>query len=239
MIGKLDVVVVDAADCRGLAAFYRELAGWEQTYADDEWVTLRADGGWKVAFQRSPDHRPPQWPGQERPQQAHLDIRVPELEPALDRALALGGTLLRRNDRWFTVADPAGHPFDLNWQPDGAGFELFAPVLDCPDPWLLSVFYTALLGKPLTHNDDDGYAMIGETGAQPILFQQVAGYNAPRWPDPAHPQQLHLDVVVEDLDTAEEATLALGATRVPGDGTTFRVFADPVGKPFCLCTEPA
>ena len=91
MIGKLDVVVLDAVDYRGLAAFYRELTGWEQTHADDEWISLRADDG-KVGFQAAPDHRPPQWPGQDRPQQAHVDIRVPELEPALDRALALGGT---------------------------------------------------------------------------------------------------------------------------------------------------
>jgi len=239
MIGKLDVVVLDAADHRGLAGFYRELTGWEQTHADDDWVALRANDGWTVGFQSAPDHRPPQWPGQDRPQQAHLDIRVPELEPALERVLALGGVLLRRNERWLTVADPAGHPFDLNWQPDGEGFQLLGPVLDCPDPWLLSVFYTALLGKPLTHNEDDGFAMIGEAGAQPMLFQEVAGYRPPRWPDPAHPQQLHLDVLVDDLDSAEQATLALGATRVPGGGgKTFRVFLDPVGKPFCLCTEP-
>ncbi len=238
MIGKLDVVVLDAADFRGLAAFYAELTGWRQTHTDDDWVSLHAADGWKVAFQLSPDHRPPRWPGQERPQQAHLDFRVPQLEPALDRALALGGTLLRRNERWITVADPAGHPFDLNWQPGGAGFELHGPVVDCPDPWQLSRFYTALLGKPLTHNDDDGFAMIGEAGAQPVLFQRVDGYTAPRWPDPAFPQQLHFDVLVEDLDAAEAATLALGATRVPSDGTTFRVFLDPVGKPFCLCSQP-
>jgi predicted enzyme related to lactoylglutathione lyase len=238
MIGKLGVVVLDAADHRGLAAFYRELTGWEQTHADDDRAALSANDGWRIGFQRAADHRPPQWPGQDRPQQAHLDIRVPELEPALERALALGGSLLRRNERWFTVADPAGHPFDLNWQPGGQGFELLAPVLDCPDPWPLSLFYTALLGKPLTHNED-GYAMIGEAGAQPILFQRVAGYNPPRWPNPAHPQQLHLDILVDDLDTAEKATLALGATRAPSNGKTSRVFLDPVGKPFCLCTEPA
>jgi hypothetical protein len=72
-----------------------------------------------------------------------------------------------------------------------------------------------------------------------MLFQRIADYHPPRWPDPAHPQQLHLDVLVDDLDTAEAATLALGATRAPaGGGPTFRVFLDPVGKPFCLCTEP-
>ncbi|GAA1501313.1 hypothetical protein GCM10009827_010150 [Dactylosporangium maewongense] len=237
MIGTLDVVVLDAADYRGLATFYAELAGWEQTYADDDWVSLRANDGWKVGFQLAPDHRPPLWPGQERPQQAHLDLHVPALEPALERVLSLGGTLLRRNDRWITVADPAGHPFDLCWQPGNDGVTLLGPVVDCADPWRLSQFYTALLGKPLTHNDDD-FAQIGDNGDRPVLFQRVDGYTPPRWPDPAHPQQLHLDVLVDDLDEAEAATLALGATRLQAGGDTFRVFLDPVGKPFCLCSQP-
>lgn len=237
MIGKLDVVVLDAADYRGLAAFYEELTGWARAYEDDDWVSLHAPDGWKVGFQLSPDHRPPQWPGQDRPQQAHLEFRVPELDPALERVLALGGTLLRRNERWLTVADPAGHPFDLARQPGGTAFELLGPVLDCPDPWQLSRFYTELLGAPLTHNDDD-FAMIGAAGSRPMLFQRVEGYQPPRWPDPAYPQQLHLDVLVDDLDTAEAATLALGARRIPAGGKTFRVFTDPAGKPFCLCAQP-
>ena len=59
---------------------------------------------------------------------------------------------------------------------------------------------------------------------------------APRWPDPAFPQQAHLDVEVEraDLEDAERRVLALGATRLPGDGENWRVYADPVGHPFCL-----
>jgi len=48
--------------------------------------------------------------------------------------------------------------------------------------------------------------------------------------------QYHIDFVVDDIDVAEPAALALGATRFaeqPGDN--FRVYADPVGHPFCLC----
>ena len=78
--------------------------------------------------------------------------------------------------------------------------------------------------------------MIGEDGAQPVLFQQVADYSPPRWPDPAHPQQLHLDVMVDDLDAAEAAALAIGRGRLPGGGDNWRVYADPQGKPFCLMT---
>jgi len=77
-------------------------------------------------------------------------------------------------------------------------------------------------------------AMIGSEGHQPVMFQQVEPYLPPRWPDPAHPQQVHLDVTVEDIGSAERAALTIGATRLPGDGENWRVYADPAGKPFCL-----
>ncbi|WTY84240.1 hypothetical protein OG559_04970 [Micromonospora sp. NBC_01405] len=59
----------------------------------------------------------------------------------------------------------------------------------------------------------------------------------PAWPDPERPQQFHLDVTVSDIEAAEEAALALGARRLPGEGEGFRVYADPVGHPFCLCWD--
>ena len=40
------------------------------------------------------------------------------------------------------------------------------------------------------------------------------------------------------LDAAEAAVLGLGATRHEHQpGTSFRVFLDPAGHPFCLCTD--
>jgi len=60
---------------------------------------------------------------------------------------------------------------------------------------------------------------------------------APRWPDPAFPQQFHLDVMVDDIDEAEPKALALGATPLPSEEDGFRVYADPAGHPFCLCWE--
>ena len=54
-------------------------------------------------------------------------------------------------------------------------------------------------------------------------------------PDPAYPQQMHLDIRVSDAGQAEQELLALGATRVPGERETgFRVFTDPAGHPFCI-----
>lgn len=236
MIGTLRNVVLDARDFVGLSAFYRELAGWTEHHADDEWVALDTGDGWRICFQYAPDDAPPQWPDPDHPQQAHLDLRVPELDPATDRAVALGATLLRRNETWHTLADPAGHPFDLCLKADNPGTTLMGVMLDCPDAKELSAFYSELLGKPVTY-EGDGMAMIGEDGAQPVLFQQVERYVAPRWRDPAHPQQFHLDVTVDDVDAAERATLSIGATRLPGDGENWRVYADPAGKPFCLCWD--
>ena len=92
-------------------------------------------------------------------------------------------------------------------------------MLDCPDAKSLSHFYAQLLGKPVTY-EADGVAMIGQDGAQPVMFQQVEQYTAPRWPDPAYPQQIHLDVTVQDVDEAERAALDIGATRLDGAGET-------------------
>jgi hypothetical protein len=49
------------------------------------------------------------------------------------------------------------------------------------------------------------------------------------------PQQTYLDIWVDDVDAAEKAVLALGATRMPNEHENgFRVFTDPSGHPFCL-----
>jgi hypothetical protein len=80
-----------------------------------------------------------------------------------------------------------------------------------------------------------GYRLIGDAPDRPgLAFQLAPGYRPPAWPDPASPQQMHLDVRVDDLDQAEAAVLALGARTLPGGGDTFRVFTDPAGHPFCL-----
>ncbi|MFI7284333.1 VOC family protein [Micromonospora chersina] len=50
----------------------------------------------------------------------------------------------------------------------------------------------------------------------------------------AHPQQAHLDLLVDDLDAGEARALELGGRRLSADGERFRVFVDPAGHPFCL-----
>ena len=233
MIGKLKTVVIDAPDIARLSEFYQGLAGWTQQYIDDEWVTLTTDDGWRIAIQSAPDHVPPRWPSATEPQQAHLDLRVPDLDAGAEAAETLGASLLHKTETWYTLADPAGHPFDLCLYTDDPATTIMGVMLDCPDAKALSEFYAELLGKAVTY-ESEGMAMIGQDGDHPVLFQQVEEYTPPAWPDPSRPQQFHLDVTVPEIEAAEQAALAIGATRLPGEGENWRVYADPAGKPFCL-----
>lgn len=109
-------------------------------------------------------------------------------------------------------------------------------VIDCPDAVGLAGFYGSLLDWPAEHKTEDWAQVQDPSTGQSIQFQQVADYQAPVWPTQEHPQQYHLDVDVDDLDAGEKAVLGLGATKHEHQpGTTFRVFLDPAGHPFCLC----
>jgi catechol 2,3-dioxygenase-like lactoylglutathione lyase family enzyme len=231
--GRLDVVVFDAADIEQLAAFYSQLTGWQVHSKDSDWIALSAPDGTELAFQLAADHVAPQWPGQEHPQQFHLDLLIDGYQEAAERAVGLGATRLADGATWVTLADPAGHPFDL-CQRDGVGpvMGLFAATIDAPDAAALAHFYAALLGMEVSYEGPEGAMITGD--GKSVMFQQISGYNPPRWPDPASPQQAHLDVAVDDLDEGEARALELGASRLDGGAEGFRVFADPAGHPFCL-----
>ncbi|BCJ74071.1 hypothetical protein CS0771_36150 [Catellatospora sp. IY07-71] len=233
MIGELRTVVLDAPDIKGLAGFYAELAGLVEHYADDEWITLKTADGTRIGIQRAEDHVPPRWPDPAYPQQMHLDLRVPDMAAAVEQAVALGATRLPGGGDTFTVlADPAGHPFCL-CQADVDSVALADVAIDCAQAGPLARFYSELLGLPITWEGEGG-AMISTEGKLAVIFQEIAEHRAPRWPDPAYPQQFHLDVEVTDVEEAEPKVLALGATRLPGEGDNWRVYADPAGHPFCL-----
>jgi catechol 2,3-dioxygenase-like lactoylglutathione lyase family enzyme len=109
-------------------------------------------------------------------------------------------------------------------------------VIDCPDPSALAAFYGAMLGWKV--DTSPGWADIRAEDGQCISFQQVEDYAPPNWPGQQVPQQVHLDVIVDDLDAGEAAVLGLGATKHEHQpGETFRVFLDPAGHPFCLCVD--
>jgi len=107
-------------------------------------------------------------------------------------------------------------------------------VLDCGDPAAVAAFYSELLGLPVTYRDDDWVVVAANDVSSGLAFQRAPGNQAPTWPDPAVPQQFHLDIMVEDVAAAGPRVLALGATKLHGES----VFADPAGHPFCLIQRP-
>lgn len=231
--GRLEAAAFDAPDIERLAAFYTELAGWEVVKADPDWIDIRGADGQEVSFQLAPDHIRPDWPGQERPQQFHLDLQIDDPAAAAERAVGLGARQLASGPSWITLADPAGHPFDL-CQQDGVGpvMNLFAVTIDAPDALSLARFYADLMNMDVTYEGPEGALITGD--GKSLMFQQVSGYNPPQWPDPERPQQAHLDIAVDDMDAGQARALELGASRLSGGGETWRVFADPAGHPFCL-----
>jgi catechol 2,3-dioxygenase-like lactoylglutathione lyase family enzyme len=107
-------------------------------------------------------------------------------------------------------------------------------VLDCPDPPALATFYSALLGLPVTYQDDDWVVVAVNETTSGLAFQRASDHRPPTWPDDAVQQQFHLDIMVEDPALAGLQVIALGAVKLDGED----VYADPAGHPFCLIKRP-
>ena len=111
-------------------------------------------------------------------------------------------------------------------------------VIDCPDPGALAPFYEALLGATRVEESPD-WVTLAVSGEGPrIALQRTDRYLAPSWAAGDPPQQIHLDLLVDNLDQAQEQVMALGASLLEGSDKPigYRVYADPVGHPFCLVT---
>lgn len=116
------------------------------------------------------------------------------------------------------------------------------PALDTNDLETESAFWANILGGEVIREDESGdqdWRAVVVDGKQKLGVQYVENHEPPQWPEGPQRTQVHLDLYVEDLDSAEAEVLAFGATALGGptrDGTeTFRVYADPAGHPFCLC----
>jgi catechol 2,3-dioxygenase-like lactoylglutathione lyase family enzyme len=117
-IARMQTVVLDTPDPKRLAEFYRDLLGWEITSDSDEtWFNIADGDGGRLSFQQAPDHRAPNWPGAERPQQFHIDVDVDDVDRAEAEVLAIGATKhdIQPGGNWRVYLDPAGHPFCLCW----------------------------------------------------------------------------------------------------------------------------
>jgi predicted enzyme related to lactoylglutathione lyase len=115
-IARFSLVALDTPDPRGLAEFYGALTGWPVRDGDGaDWIELDSGNGATIAFQLAPDHQPPVWPSSDRPQQAHLDFAVEDLDAGEAQVLAIGARKaeVQPGDRFRVFLDPAGHPFCL------------------------------------------------------------------------------------------------------------------------------
>lgn len=108
-------------------------------------------------------------------------------------------------------------------------------VIDCPQPTALAAFYSELLGLPVTYTSKDWVVIAANDSASGYAFQISVDHQQPRWPDAEHPQQVHLDVMVDDVADAVPLVLALGARELSAAG---HIYADPAGHPFCLIPRP-
>ena len=116
-------------------------------------------------------------------------------------------------------------------------FTLAATTLDAPDARELAQFYLRLLGWRTRKEEPDWVEIVSPDGTAGLSFQTEPLFERPQWPSRRAGQQMmmHLDIEVNDLSSAVEHALALGATVAdfqPQDDV--RVLCDPAGHPFCL-----
>jgi hypothetical protein len=112
---------------------------------------------------------------------------------------------------------------------------LWSVTLDCSEPRALATFWAEMLGGTVAHTSDDFVGVETPNGMW-IGAYRIDGYTAPDWPEGDTAKQFHLDLSVADLDTAERAAIALGATKSghQPEPDRWRVLVDPAGHPFCV-----
>ena len=220
---------------RELAEFYADLLGMR--ILREDWLVVGHDREIfpRLAFDGLEDYRPPGWHDPERPQQVHLDLAVPDLGGAEATALRLGGTRLGEEDDRTVFADPAGHQVCLRRDLATPKPRIDRVVFDCFSPRSLAAFYLGLFPTSVVLDEAHRVGVGGADEGPALAFHHVSLYTAPRWPDPAYPQQLHVDFDVPDGPAMQERAARLGAIRLPEMGGSCPVYADPAGHPFCLC----
>ncbi|NHC16622.1 VOC family protein [Motilibacter deserti] len=109
-------------------------------------------------------------------------------------------------------------------------------VFDAADLAAESSFWAGVLDGAV--EDDGDFHMVTVDGAPRVGVQLAPGHVPPQWPD-GQPQQVHLDLWVEDAEAAHAHVVALGGRLLQPAGAEgadrFQVYADPAGHPFCLC----
>ncbi|WP_166350426.1 VOC family protein [Phytoactinopolyspora limicola] len=111
-------------------------------------------------------------------------------------------------------------------------------TLGAPDPRVLAHFYQRLLGWEISVESPDWVTLPDPSGGVGLAFQTESNHTPPVWPDPGptdQQMQVHLEIRVDDLETAGAHARTCGATLAgvqPQEKV--RVYKDPAGHPFCL-----
>ena len=109
-------------------------------------------------------------------------------------------------------------------------------VFDAADLHAESAFWAGMLDGHV-FDDERFHSVVDAAGEWRIGVQLAPNHVLPDWPDGA-PQQVHLDLHVEDPKQAHRQAVALGARVLQvGDLESDegnQVYADPAGHPFCI-----
>ena len=123
--------------------------------------------------------------------------------------------------------------------------KLQSVVLDCKHPAELAKFYKSLTGGEIVYEIEYfvSISIPGDTVSISCQFDE--NYLPLVWPNSRTEQSkmVHLDFSVQDMDTAVQFAMSLGATKPstqywqPEWGPQWVTLLDPEGHPFCLCSH--
>jgi len=237
-------VTIDCANAERARDFYANLMGWEKTTAFGA-LAVKTDNGMTILFWE-PDisYVPPVWPEEpgKQQKQMHLDFVVDKLRPSVKRATRLGATKAAKQyggKEYVTMFDPEGHPFCLCKGKSKSPLGISGPHIniDCQKYETLLAFYAKL--TPWEQPNE--YLLLADHGLT-VHCMGCDGdfdYIPPVWPEESGKQQkqMHFNFQVDDLQTAVEEAIRLGATKAANQygGEHFVTLLDTEGHPFCLC----
>lgn len=110
-------------------------------------------------------------------------------------------------------------------------------VFDAADLTSESAFWAGMLSGQV-FEDETWHTVVDAEGKWRIGVQLAPTHVPPEWPDGA-PQQVHLDLHVEDPRAAHDLAMSLGARLLRpapdlASDEGHQVYADPAGHPFCI-----
>jgi len=115
---RLAAITFDCADPAEMGRFYAAVLDLPIFWSSDRTVAVGHEGQQPfLAFTLVENYRPPTWPDDELPKQAHLELGVDDLDRAQAEIIALGAReapLQSAPQRYRVLLDPAGHPFCIN-----------------------------------------------------------------------------------------------------------------------------